>query len=575
MVVWMAYATLLTAALAFGGIAVEHLAGLLGAPRRMVWAAIVVLAIAVPAMLALRPSSPVALARSPGVAPSAAANASEHPLVARSRLNVGYAAASASTPRVVSNSIWTRARSLARAFTPYVLLLWLLASLFAVARFAGAAFWLNRRSRCWRPLVVDTVPVLIAPDIGPAVVGTFTPRIVLPEWALGLARRKRSLVLRHELEHIHARDPLLLRAASIVLALFPWNAPLWLVVRRLRQAIEIDCDQRVLDGAGSGMSFEYGLLLLLVSARRDKSLALAAFAGTPPFLERRLKAMAEGSPRSPRLISAALISVVVACSIGAARVPLPPSLRVARPISRAKTSVEHVRRAPAPALTIARPAGPSRPSTPVPRTPVEPPRPRRLPPAPPSHFRSAMRGPAKLPAVVAEQVRIDPNAPVQTRATSRVAVGRVTDASSGEPLPRVYVSVVGVQAIGEPNWTCSDADGAFRLRVPVGEAWLSAQRGGWTFDNVTLPPTDSVAEFRGRVAERPVRPNRDPLYIIDGVPVAPTRIRDTVVLRGRSASGQPFDWRWVVGERTPRYFIDGQEVTWIDFGQPAENPCGR
>ena len=44
----------------------------------------------------------------------------------------------------------------------------------------------------------------------------------------------RRLMLAHEEEHLHAKDPLLLLVASCLTILLPWNLPLWWQLRRLR-----------------------------------------------------------------------------------------------------------------------------------------------------------------------------------------------------------------------------------------------------------------------------------------------------------------------------------------------------
>ena len=59
-------------------------------------------------------------------------------------------------------------------------------------------------------------------------------------------RRLRSTVVAHELEHIAARDQAAIVAAQLIAILLPWNLPLWWFAKRLRAAIEIDCDARVL-----------------------------------------------------------------------------------------------------------------------------------------------------------------------------------------------------------------------------------------------------------------------------------------------------------------------------------------
>ena len=64
------------------------------------------------------------------------------------------------------------------------------------------------------------------------------PRIVVSAWVLDLPPERRALVLAHEREHVAARDPLLLTAGALVLALTPWNATLSYALRRLHLAVE-------------------------------------------------------------------------------------------------------------------------------------------------------------------------------------------------------------------------------------------------------------------------------------------------------------------------------------------------
>ena len=62
-------------------------------------------------------------------------------------------------------------------------------------------------------------------------------------WRLEPAAR--ATILRHEQEHARARDHLTLLYAGLVLQqLFPWNPAIWWMCRRLRAAVELDCDQR-------------------------------------------------------------------------------------------------------------------------------------------------------------------------------------------------------------------------------------------------------------------------------------------------------------------------------------------
>jgi beta-lactamase regulating signal transducer with metallopeptidase domain len=101
----------------------------------------------------------------------------------------------------------------------------------------------------------------------------------------------RALVLRHEEEHRSARDPYLLFASAIAVALMPWNLALWLQAKRLRLAIEMDCDARVLRAHPSPE--RYGLLMLTIAQRRSIAPPMFAPMLSEPTsqLERRIIAM--------------------------------------------------------------------------------------------------------------------------------------------------------------------------------------------------------------------------------------------------------------------------------------------
>src|SRR5207253_904071 len=100
---------------------------------------------------------------------------------------------------------------------------------------------------------------------GPAVYGFLKPIILLPEWLLQAHSKERAAALAHEQSHVQAGDPALLLLGLFLVTLFPWNLPLWWQLRRLRFAIEVDCDARVLT---RGMTpREYGSALLAIGER--------------------------------------------------------------------------------------------------------------------------------------------------------------------------------------------------------------------------------------------------------------------------------------------------------------------
>ena len=155
--------------------------------------------------------------------------------------------------------------------------------------------------REWARREVDGMPVLVAPEAGPAVVGVRRLEIVVPEWAVRGDAAALRLMLRHEEQHVRARDPNLLLLAALAVVLMPWNALLWWQLRRLRLAIEVDCDARVL-GLGEDVH-RYGSLLLDVASRYAGPALLpgAAFSESANQLSRRIDAMSAPRPRRPIL----------------------------------------------------------------------------------------------------------------------------------------------------------------------------------------------------------------------------------------------------------------------------------
>jgi len=145
-------------------------------------------------------------------------------------------------------------------------------------------------SRSRKPTVIDGVSVVITDSVGPATVGLWLSRVLVPRWVLGLPVDQRQYVVRHEDEHRRSYDAHLLFFASLSLLLMPWNLAIWWQLRRLCLAIEIDCDNRVVSAIGDAPA--YGELLLKVAQAASRSPRLQpAFLGGMGSLERRLTAL--------------------------------------------------------------------------------------------------------------------------------------------------------------------------------------------------------------------------------------------------------------------------------------------
>jgi hypothetical protein len=160
--------------------------------------------------------------------------------------------------------------------------------------------------------------------VGPAVLGIRRPEVVVPAWLLGASPREQRLVVIHEKEHVRARDPLVLLAGCVAAAAMAWNPAAWWMLRRLRAAVELDCDRRVLRHGVRPQ--EYGAVLIDIAGRGPGlSLGAPALAGPPSILERRLRAMTHRLPRYARLRASLLGVLGVAALASACETPLPTS----------------------------------------------------------------------------------------------------------------------------------------------------------------------------------------------------------------------------------------------------------
>lgn len=198
---------------------------------------------------------------------------------------------------------------------------WLAASLGLAARLIRTQRALSRIARSARASSIDGHQVLLTDVVGPAVVGVARPRIAVPAWLAELDAPMRQLVLRHEREHCVTRDTALLWLGELAVVLVPWNVAVWWEVRRLRLALELDCDARTLRGSGSATT--YGKLLLLIAQRQHMTRLAPMLAESNSHLQERIDAMMNerGSNRGLRaaaLGAVAIAVIIAACSKGVA-----------------------------------------------------------------------------------------------------------------------------------------------------------------------------------------------------------------------------------------------------------------
>lgn len=305
MVHWMAYCLAVGALLSAAALAMESALRAFRRPARWVWAAALALSIAIPAAARwiprAEPPAPVVMTAG-AMAGSSAPGAPAAP-------------ATPLTP--------VRPRIDLQSLDRPLLLGWSGLSIGLALAWLAAWGMLQWRRRTWRERMVGGVRVLVSDDTGPAVVGWIRGRIVLPEWVVRDADPStRRMILQHETEHLVGGDPRMLALALVCVALVPWSPAAWWQLRRLRLAMEVDCDARVLARRADVRA--YGELLLEVG-RRGAGIRLPTAAMSEPrsFLERRIRMITQTS--APRRFRTALAGslLFVAAVAATAAVPLP------------------------------------------------------------------------------------------------------------------------------------------------------------------------------------------------------------------------------------------------------------
>jgi beta-lactamase regulating signal transducer with metallopeptidase domain len=308
---WMAYAIVIALLASAAALAAERIAIMRRLPSRWVWVSALLLSVLLPILSGSQGKDSV----EPAKALAALAAKEAPPVYARSPIAwVGGDAAG------VTDSV---------PIDMWLLAGWAALSTLALAILAMGWIQLNRRLRSAVASELNGVSVSITHDVGPAVLGILRPRIAIPGWLLQEDAATQAVALAHEQEHVRANDIRVLGGALAIAILLPWNLPIWWQLRKLRFAMEVDCDARVLRAGQSPSS--YSAALLDVATRLVPVRAAAAgVSESASSLEKRIRIMHTPMRRRWRLLAVLLgaCSAAIVAVAGNVTAPAIPAVNL-------------------------------------------------------------------------------------------------------------------------------------------------------------------------------------------------------------------------------------------------------
>ena len=303
---WMAYALVIALLVSSAALIAERIAILRRVQTRWIWVAALLLTLVLPIAFARQDAQ---MNERPSIALAALATREQLPVYEQ-------------TPIVwVGGNAPVVARRV--ALDTWLLVGWSALSMLAVATLAIGWMQLRRRLQSATDAQVDGVSVTVSHDIGPAVLGILRPRIVIPRWLLQQDAATQKIVIAHEREHMRAQDIRVMGGVLLLAVLVAWNLPIWWQLRKLRIAMEIDCDARVLRGGQSRSA--YSTVLLNVATHLVPLRAAAAgLSESGSSLEKRIRIMHAPIRARWRALAAFLGTCSVALIAVAANVSAPP-----------------------------------------------------------------------------------------------------------------------------------------------------------------------------------------------------------------------------------------------------------
>jgi hypothetical protein len=186
---------------------------------------------------------------------------------------------------------------------------------------------LSRRARRWPRARIGDLEALLSDGFGPALLGPVHARIVVPRALLAHDPGAARIACVHEDEHRRAGDAWLLLGGALAAAVAPWNPAIWWQLSRLRLAMEVDCDRRVLR-RGVPRATYAALLLELGTRAPGAPLQVATLARPTSMLERRLSTMMRNDQSGRPLRAACLTAAAVILTATACEAPEPVAVRI-------------------------------------------------------------------------------------------------------------------------------------------------------------------------------------------------------------------------------------------------------
>ncbi len=154
----------------------------------------------------------------------------------------------------------------------------------------------------------------------PALMGLFSPTIILPSYIGEMEDTQVEYIILHELGHYKRFDMLLNYVLLILQAVYWFNPITWILFKFIRQDLELANDAFVLDKIGEGNQKAYSLSLVEVLGRTNGiplAPKLLCMVDNKNNMERRISMIKLGKVFRKNRILFAVLAVVIICVISA------------------------------------------------------------------------------------------------------------------------------------------------------------------------------------------------------------------------------------------------------------------